>query len=221
MLSRRSVVKRPARSRVLRLSSLGLVAIAALITTSACTSRAGAAAVVGDDRIEISTLHDMVVRGTNTTSLQTFQNVDGLQRRELTLLVRRDLIASLAKQMNVSVSPQQVGKVAQNFANQAGGQKAFEQQAAQSGVGARDLPAILRDEALGEAITAKLSSDPTNGDALYAQALQREAKRIGVHISPRFGQWDQSTVAVVPTTDNLSTPPKTGSDSSSTSDLGQ
>jgi hypothetical protein len=211
----------PARTRILRLSSLGLVAVAALATTSACTSRAGAAAVVGNDRIEISTLKGMTERGTNTDALQTFGNAAALQRRELTLLVRRDLIASLASQMNITVSQQQVGRVAQNFANQAGGQKAFEQQAAQSGVGARDLPKILRDEALGQAITAKLSSDPTNGDALYAQALQKEAKRIGVHISPRFGELDQSTVAVVETTDKLSTPSKGGSETANPSDLGQ
>jgi hypothetical protein len=106
--------------------------------------------------------------------------------------------------------------------SQAGGQKAFEQQAEQSGVSVRDLPAVLHDEALGEAITAKLSSDPTNGNALYAQALQKEAKRIGVHISPRFGQWDQSTVSVVPTTNDLSTPPKGGASSTpDTSSLGQ
>jgi hypothetical protein len=206
---------------MLRLSSLGLVAVAALGTTSACTSHAGAAAVVGGDRIEISTLHGMTVRGTNTASLQTFGSPEALQRRELTLLVRRDLISSLADRMNISVSGQQVSALAQNFASQAGSQKAFEQQAEQSGVSAHDLPAVLRDEALGEAITSKLSDDPTKGNALYAQALQKEAKRIGVHISPRFGQWDQSTVAVVAATDDLSTPEKGGSSSAATSPTGQ
>jgi hypothetical protein len=203
------------------LSSLGLVAVTALGVTSACTARAGAAAIVGSDRIEISTLHGMTVRGTSTAAVQTFGSQEALQRRELTLLVRRDLINSLAASMGVSVSAQQVGAVAHNFASQAGGEKAFEQQAAQSGVGAGDLPGVLHDEALGEAITAKLSSDATTASALYAQALQKEAKRIGVHISPRFGQWDQSTVSVVATTDNLSTPPKGGSSTPNTSSLGQ
>jgi hypothetical protein len=204
------------------LSSLGLVAVTALGVTSACTARAGAAAIVGSDRIEVSTLHGMTVRGSNTAALQTFGSAEALQRRELTLLVRRDLIQSLASQMGISVSTQQVGAVEHNFVSQAGGQKAFEQQAEQSGVSVRDLPAVLHDEALGEAITAKLSSDPTNGNALYAQALQKEAKRIGVHISPRFGQWDQSTVSVVPTTNDLSTPPKGGASSTpDTSSLGQ
>jgi hypothetical protein len=212
---------RSVRSRALRLSSLGLVAVTALGVTSACTSHAGAAAVVGSDRIEISTLHGMVERGTSTASLQTFGSAEALQRRELTLLVRRDLIASLARQMKVSVSPQQVGKLGQTFADQAGGQKAFEQQAEQSGIAARDLPRILRDEALGQAITAKLTNDPSNGDAVYAQALRREAQRIGVHISPRFGEWSQQTVEVVPTTDDLSTPGKGGSTTANPSDLGQ
>jgi hypothetical protein len=206
---------------MLRLSSIGLVAVTALGVTSACTARAGAAAIVGSDRIEVSTLHGMTVRGTNTAALQTFGSAEALQRRELTLLVRRDLIASLASQMGVSVSPQQVGAVAHNFASQAGGQKAFEQQAEQSGISTRDLQGVLHDEALGEAITAKLSSDPTKGDALYAQALQKEAKRIGVHISPRFGEWDQSTVSVVATTSDLSTPSKGGTSTPETSSLGQ
>lgn len=206
---------------MLRFASLGLVGVAALGAMSACTSRAGAAAVVGGDRIEISSLHGMTVRGTNTASLQTFGSPEALQQRELTLLVRRDLINSLAQRMGISVSPGQVSAVRQNLASQAGGEKAFEQQAEQSGVSAHDLPAVLHDEALGEAITAKLTNDPSSGDALYAQALQKEAKRIGVHISPRFGQWDQSTVAVVARTDDLSTPVKGGSSTPGTSSLGQ
>jgi hypothetical protein len=206
---------------MLRLSSLGLVAVAALGVTSACTPQAGAAAIVGGDRIEISTLQGMTERGTNNASLQTFGSAEALQRRVLTLLVRRDLINSLAQQKGITVSAQQVGRVAQNFANQAGGQAAFEQQAAQSGVSAHDLPAVLHDEALGEAISAKLTSNPASADAAYAKALQNEAARIGVHISPRFGEWDQSTVAVVPTTDDLSSPPKGGSATPTTSSLGQ
>ena len=57
--------------------------------------------------------------------------------------------------------------------------------------------------------------------AVYAQALRREAQRIGVHISPRFGEWSQQTVEVVPTTDDLSTPGKGGSTTANPSDLGQ
>jgi hypothetical protein len=209
------------RARYLRVASLGLVAVTALGVTSACTARAGAAAVVGSDRIEISSLHGMTVRGTNTASLQTFGSAEALQRRELTLLVRRDLIASLAKQMGISVSPGQVGAVEHNFASQAGSQSAFEQQAEQSGVAVRDLPGVLRDEALGEAISAKLTSDATKADALYAQALQKEAARVGVHISPRFGKWDQSTVAVIAAPDDLSTPPKGSTPSPTASPTGQ
>jgi hypothetical protein len=184
----------------------GLVAAALLVTSAGCTSRAGAAAVVGGDRIEVSALKGLVERGTNTASLQAFSGAEGLQRRELTLLVRRDLTARVAARLGVTVSAQQVGKVGQDFASQAGGQKAFEQQVEQSGIAPQDLPAALRDEALRQAIVAKLSKDATTGDTLYAQQLQREAKTARVAISPRFGAWDNATVAVVAATDKLSTP---------------
>lgn len=199
---------RAARTRLLAIPVMG---IALLASGTGCTARAGAAAVVGSDRIEINTLRAVTLRGTNATSLQTYSGVEGLQRHELTILIGRDLLASVAKNKDVTITSGDVGALRQQFVSQAGSESAFQQQVAQSGIASQDLPAALYDEALREAVILRLSKDETTGETLYGKALQAESARIGVHVNPRFGTWDQSTLAVVAAPNQLATPAKDSS----------
>lgn len=201
------------RSRRTRLLALPAVGIALLAGSAGCTARAGAAAIVGSDRIEISTLRDATLRGSNAASLQANGGLEGLQQHELTILIGRDLVAGLAKQEKIVVTSGDVGTIRQQFVTQAGSESAFVQQVAQSGIAGKDLTDALYDEALREKLIAKYSPVEATGEAIYAKRLEAEAARVGVHVNPRFGTWDQSSLAVVSAPNELATPAKASSSS--------
>jgi hypothetical protein len=201
------------RSKRTRFLALPVVGVALLAASAGCTARAGAAAIVGSDRIETSTLKDATLTGSNATSLQTYGGLEGLQQHELTILIGRDLVASLARQQGVSVTSGEVGVLRQQFVTQAGSEKAFVDQVAQSGIAGKDLAAALYDETLREKLIAHFSAVEATGESKYGAALQGEAARIGVHVNPRFGMWDQANLAVVAAPNKLATPAKTSSSS--------
>ncbi len=47
-------------------------------------------------------------------------------------------------------------------------------------------------------------------DARLQQALQAAAHKLGIHVNPRYGQWDAATLSVVAATDTVSSPSPTG-----------
>ena len=116
--------------------------------------RPGAAALVGDARITVDTLQQVVERGLEDPQAeqQLGQDRSAFQRQVLSRLVNREVLRAAAAREDVTVSDGDVDDQLQDFAAQAGGEEALEAQAAQNGISPEDLQPFLRDVVLEQAL---------------------------------------------------------------------
>lgn len=159
---------------------LALAAGAALLLLTGCGDgevRPGAAAVVGEERIETEELQALVDRGLADpqAAQQLGSDRAGFQRLALSRLINREVLEAAAEAEGVSVTGGDVDEQIGRFAVQAGGRDALEQQAAQSGISPQDLQDFVRgivlDQALGDELTADIDVSPADLKTLYEENL--------------------------------------------------
>jgi hypothetical protein len=152
----------------------------AVLLLSGCGSgsvRPGAAALVGDERITVDTLQQVVERGLADPQAEQSlgQDRSAFQRQVLSRLVNREVLAAAAAREGVSVDDGDVDAQLQDFAAQAGGEEALEEQAAQNGIAPQDLQPFLRDvvleQALGDALTEDEDVPQEQLEGLYQQNI--------------------------------------------------
>jgi foldase protein PrsA len=167
-------VKRTSR-RLAAAAGLGVVLLSGCGNGSQV--RAGAAALVGDQRISDSDLAARVDRGLADPAAAQQLGADrvGYQRQVLSRMVNADLLEAAARDKGVVVTEGQVDARIAQFATQAGGQAQLQQQAAQGGIAAADLRQVIRgvvlQEALGDAVTADLPAPDASLRAAYQANL--------------------------------------------------
>ena len=135
---------------VIRSSRLAVPAGLAVLLLSGCGSgqvRPGAAALVGEERIPVDTLQQIVERGLADPQAEEALGQDrpAFQRQVLARLVNREVLQEAADREGVTVDDGDVDAQLEDFAAQAGGEEALEAQAAQAGISRRDLEPFLRD----------------------------------------------------------------------------
>jgi foldase protein PrsA len=154
--------------------------LAALLLLTGCASgdsRPGAAAVVGDQRIETDELQEMVERGLSDpqAAQQLGEDRAAYQRLALSRLINTAILEEAAEQEGLTVTEGDVDKQLERFAQQAGGRESLEQQAAQSGIAPQDLKPFVRgivlDQSLGDALTEDLDVPAEDLQGLYQQNL--------------------------------------------------
>lgn len=143
-----------------RLAAAGL----AVLLLAACgegPARAGAAAVVGDDRIETSQLQDIVDRGLASPEAEQQFGADraNYTTQVLGRLVRARLLEAAARERGIEVTAGDVDAQLAEFAAQVGGREALEQQAAAGGIAKEDLPRFAREVALELRLGDELTED--------------------------------------------------------------
>lgn len=163
---------------MIRTSRCALVAagLTGVVLLSGCGQvRAGAAAIVGDDRISTDRLAVLVDTGLADPKAAQQLGTDRVayQRSVLTRLVNADLLAAAAAQAGVSVPEGQVDARLAQLQSQAGGASSLEQQAAQSGIAPGALRPAVHDVVLAEALEDKLTADIPVSDSDLAAAYQR------------------------------------------------
>ncbi|MEW2520297.1 SurA N-terminal domain-containing protein [Actinacidiphila alni] len=182
------------------------IAAAALLAASpaltACGSgpaHPGAAAVVGDQKITVSTLQHQVnqVRDAQAKSPQAAQLTSQsgkLSRQTLTMLVQSEVIDKAAADAGVTVSDAEVQQMhAQALQQFQGDEAQFEQavleqaQVAPSGIDDY-FRTTLQVNKLEQSLGYQPGSD-TATEALVA-ALAKTSKSLGVHVNPRYGTWN-------------------------------
>ena len=170
----------------LRLLACG--AVAALALTGCGTVRAGAAAVVGSDRISSDQLAGAVARGLADPQAQQALGADRpkYQRDTLSRLINHRVLAAAASGQHVAVTEGAVDARLAGFAQQAGGRPQLEQQAAQAGIARVDLRGFVRDlvltDALGDTLTAGASVPPEVVAGLYQQGIAQYDQVHAAHI---------------------------------------
>jgi foldase protein PrsA len=145
------------------------------VSASACTSSPGAAALVGDHRISVATLQSVVNHGLADPQAQQQLGQDRAKftRDQLGRLIDDVLIANIAKADGIVASPADIDQQLAQFAQQAGGEKQLEQQAAGAGIPAKDLRTFVRYYVLEQKISDKLVANVTVSDADLQAAYEK------------------------------------------------
>jgi parvulin-like peptidyl-prolyl isomerase len=176
---------------VIRSSRLVVSTGLAVLLLSGCGSgsvRPGAAALVGEQRITVDTLQEVVERGLSDPQAEQALGQDrgAFQRQVLARLVNREVLRAAAEREGVTVSDGDVEAQLQDFAAQAGGEEALEAQAAQNGISPQDLQPFLRDVVLEQALGDELTADEDVPDeqlqGLYQQNIAQYDRVRSRHI---------------------------------------
>lgn len=172
-----------------RLAALASASLAAALTLAACGQiDPSAAAVLGSASVAQSELAGMVTRGLSDKQAEAQFGSDkaGFTRQQLTRLIRERVVDEAAKEHGVTVSEGDVDKLLAEWSAQAGGRQQLEAQAAQNGVGGKDLRPFVRmaalQNALGDKLVENLQVDQTKLEALYQQSKDQYDQVHAAHI---------------------------------------
>ena len=189
------------RSPAVRRALVGAVAMTAIPMLAACNTSPGAAAVIGDSRISVSTLQHQVdaalaypqIAAALAPGSQFAQSLggsrDGFVRITLSRLITDRLINAVAAAHHVTVSSKEIADQTDQFVQQAGSLQSLQQQAAESvGVTPAQLPALIRltvlQQRLSDSLIAGLPATQAQLEAEYRKDIDQ------------FDQLDVAQIAV-------------------------
>ncbi|MFF2326995.1 MULTISPECIES: SurA N-terminal domain-containing protein [unclassified Streptomyces] len=187
-----------------RRSRTALTVFAALLTgaplLTACGSQAhpGAAALIGGDRIEVSTLQGEVaaVREAQRDAKDAPQLIDKsgqLSRAKLHGMIFDRVLDRAARDAGVSVNRNEIQQMRKAAAAQSGGEAQLQTaMLQQSWVAPSQIDAVLREQVqltkLAQALGADLQQP--EGQQAVGDALSKASKALKVDVNPRYGAWD-------------------------------
>ncbi len=198
---------KPNRHRLAAIVGIGV--IAATMALSGCgTPTAGAAAVVGDQRISEDTLNSEVQAALTLQGLPATDSSNELITSTLDQMITTILVNELASREKIEVTQGEIDDLRLQYIAQAGGAEAFEAQVSQQGIANDDVDAIIRVNIqvskLGEVLSP--NTEPDAKSAAVFSAISELSTEIGTEVSPRFGTWDPENLTVGPSPNSLSEP---------------
>ncbi|MFB7208163.1 SurA N-terminal domain-containing protein [Streptomyces sp. NPDC056255] len=186
------------RRRTALTVSAALLAGAPLLTACGSEAHPGAAAVVGGDRIEVSTLQSQVaaVREAQRDSKDASQLIDKsgqLGRAKLHGMIFDRVLDRAARDAGVTVSRSEIQQMRKAAAAQSGGEERLRTaMLQQSWVAPGQIDAVLREQVqltkLAQALGADLQQPA--GQQAVGEALGKASKALRVDVNPRYGTWD-------------------------------
>ncbi|TLQ45477.1 SurA N-terminal domain-containing protein [Streptomyces marianii] len=190
------------RRRTALALSAALVAAAPLLAACGTEAHPGAAAVVGGDRIEVSTLQAEVrdVRAAQEASpeaAQLIKNTGQLNRAKLHGMIFDRILEHAAEKNGVTASRKDVQDARASLAQQSGGE---EQLAAmllqQRGVAPDRIDQAVREEVLLTGLARALGADlgTPEGQQKVGAALTAASKELDIDVNPRYGAWDDTKI---------------------------
>jgi hypothetical protein len=227
------VFGKPGR-RTRRAAAFVVVGAGACVVLAACSPvKVGSAAVVGNQRITVSTLD------TQVSNLQTAAKPYGraitltaadMPAAVLSWLIRFQIGDQVTANEGITLTPSQVQAGVADInsqASQAASQEGLSSpQAAllDAGISPQMLPDLGQYQAQEIAFAerangGKLPTTTAEGNAVTAQLTKAQcnaAKSLNIQVSPQFGRLDYSQYSVVPTPNTLSQPAGTPSPASTT-----
>ena len=198
------------KSNRFRLAAIvGIGVIAATIGLSGCgTPTAGAAAVVGDQRISEATLNSEVQSVLSLQGLPATDSSNELITSTLNQMITTILVDELASREKIEVTQGEIDDLRLQYIAQAGGVEAFESQISQQGIAIDDVDSIIRlniqVSQLGDVLSP--NTEPDAKSAAVFLAISELSTEIGTEVSPRFGTWDPENLTVGPSANSLSEP---------------
>ncbi|MCH0569496.1 SurA N-terminal domain-containing protein [Streptomyces sp. MUM 136J] len=193
------------RRRTALLLTAVIAAAAPLLTACGNDGHAGAAAVVGDQRITVSELESRVneVRTAQREAVpdeaqyaRVVAGTGGIARDTLHSMVLDRVLHRAAEDAGVTVSRRDVQQLRDELERQTGGAKALETTWLQQyGVPPQRLDDNLRLQVEAQQLASALGTQ-TNQPAFWA-ALSKASKELDVDMNPRYGSWDVEKVGRV------------------------
>lgn len=192
-----------------RVAGFAIAGLAVAILVSGCAERtAGAAAIVGDDRISERQLEEEVQEVLSAQGQPVGTESSEVIASVLNRLVTESLIDQLAVQEGVDVTEAQVDTTIDIYAEAFGGEQAIEDALVQQGIAPSQVRRVVRTNVLAESIGAALDPQGTpesRASAVYEAVVELSVAE-GTTISPRYGTWDSQMLLIGPIPDDLSNP---------------
>ncbi|MFB7588229.1 SurA N-terminal domain-containing protein [Streptomyces sp. NPDC056169] len=195
------------RDRRIALSVSAALLAAPLLTACGSDAHPGAAAVVGGDRIEVSTLQAQVkdVRAAQAASPQAAQLLGAsgdLNRRKLNGLIFDRVVDKVAEDSGVSVTRAETQQTRAAFVRQSGGEDRLAAVLLQEqGVAPDQIDDVVRRNVLMNKIAAKLGiAETPEGQKKLTDVFTAASKSLDIDVNPRFGAWDDAQVQLAAAT---------------------
>jgi hypothetical protein len=187
--------------------SAALLAAGPLLTACGNDAHPGAAAVVGGERIEVSSLQAQVedVRDAQAASPQSAQLVAAtgdLSRRKLNVMIFDRVVDKVARDHGVTATRAELQQTRDSFVRQGGGEDQLKAVLLQEqGVAPDQIDDFVRRNVLMNKIAQKLGvTENAEGQKKLTDVFSAASKDLGIDVNPRYGRWDDAQVRLSDTT---------------------
>lgn len=191
----------PARRRTALALSAALLAAAPLLTACGGEAHPGAAAVVGGERIDVSSLQAEVraARDAQSASPQAAQLIAAtgdLGRQKLNGMIFDRVLDKVAADQGVTASRAELQRTREAFVRENGGQEGLEAVLLQQqGVAPGQVGDVVRRNVLMTKIIEKLGITETpEGQQKLQDLFATASKSLDIDVNPRYGAWDDTKV---------------------------
>ncbi|MEV8590557.1 SurA N-terminal domain-containing protein [Streptomyces sp. NPDC051180] len=179
--------------------SAALLAAAPLLTACGSDAHPGAAAVVGGERIEVSSLQAQVkdVRAAQASSEQSaelLRSTGDLGRQKLSALIIDRIIEKVAADNGITATRADIQQTRTAYTRENGGEERFEAILLQQrGVAPDQIDGFIRHEVLMLKIAEKLGfTDSAEGQKKRTDVYSAASAALAIDVNPRYGAWDSS-----------------------------
>jgi hypothetical protein len=204
----RPIHQEPAVIRPRLAFALAGLAATVVVLAGCGGSVGGDAAIVGPVAIREPALASQVAEIHRGNAAPVDQDDPTLVQTTLRRLILQELVAQIASANNVWVTRTQLDQQLAALDAQMGGRAEVEKALLQSNVPPSQLEEYLTFQQRLDGLGPVLA--PDGDDAARQQAVvsavAAQAEAVGVTINPRFGTWDQTSLNLGPTPDDLSVP---------------
>ncbi|MFJ8662194.1 SurA N-terminal domain-containing protein [Streptomyces sp. NPDC093795] len=187
--------------------SAALLAAAPLLTACGSDAHPGAAAVVGGERIDVSSLQAQVkdVRTAQERSPQAAQLVQAtgdLPRRKLNVMIFDRVVDKVAADNGIGVTRAELQQTRSAFVRESGGEEQLATVLLQEqGVAPGQIDEVVRRNVLMNKIAEKLGvTDTPEGQKKLTDVFSAASKALAIDVNPRYGAWDDAQVRLASTT---------------------
>ncbi|MFF9146288.1 SurA N-terminal domain-containing protein [Streptomyces sp. NPDC014861] len=192
---------RPARRRTALALSAALLAAAPLLTACGGDAHPGAAAVVGGERIDVSSLQAQVraareAQSSSPQSAQLIAATGDLGRQKLNGMIFDRILGRVAADQGVGASRAELQQTREAFVRDNGGEEGLEAVLLQQqGVAPGQIDDVVRRNVLMTKIVEKLGITETpEGQQKLQELFAAASKSLDIDVNPRYGAWDDTKV---------------------------
>lgn len=183
------------------------VLLAGVPLLTACgTPRQGAAAVIGDDQISVSSLQSRVnavrdAQAEQPNGEQLIEQSGNISGSTLFTMVLAEVTDQALKDAGITITRRELQDFRDTSEKQAGGPEALESALLQQqGIAPRDIDAFFRTElGLRKLATANGTVlDSPEGQQKVGALLTKTSKAMDINVNPRYGKWNSDQLTIDP-----------------------